>query len=260
MYREYDCLDPLARAPTPLPPVFLDDEDEVQIDVATTEPEQHLDSGSTATSTESVVVQPDTPCPRPDHIVTSAEVPRTPGSIRRFAINFLTKPNANKTTPEREADVSPEDSDSIASRLKAAVVVSGQADTVEVMHRSYEPCERPNLAKRENSSVKMPDTPPDSPVQTVSILQNTSPASTISTLSSVPSNLSDQDKDEGINVSSFNRSEASTTDFRRSKVPPPHKAVQVCPTPHPRFHHQRGKAQRRAVSPRRSRRALKGSL
>lgn len=83
MYREYDCLDPLARAPTPLPPMFLDDEDEVQIDVATTEPAQPLDSGSTITPTESAVVQPDTPCPRSDHIVTAAEVPRTPGSMRR---------------------------------------------------------------------------------------------------------------------------------------------------------------------------------
>lgn len=154
-----------------------------------------------------------------------------------------------------------EDSDSIVSRLKAAVVVSEQADTVEVLHRSYELCEGPNLPNRESSSMKMPDTPPDSPVKTVSILQNTSPASTISTLSPVPSNLSDQDKDEDIKTSLSIFPEAITTDFRRSKAPPPsRKILQACPTPHPKFHHQKNEAQRLAASPRRSRRALRGPL
>jgi hypothetical protein len=188
-------MDPLARAPTPLPPMFLKDEDnEVdgsQVNAASTETTQNQDSMPNVIPTGHAPVEPDTPCPKADSTTITTGVPRTPGSIRRFAINLLSKPKQDKTASQGKAGVDSEIITDATHAPEGTETRREPSEIVEVLHRSYDLCEGPKSAKRKSSSIQMPDTPPDSP------------AATVSTLSPVPSNLSDQDTDEGIKASFF---------------------------------------------------------
>lgn len=248
VYREYDCLDPLARAPTPLPPMLLDDEDDMQIDVATIEPAQ------SHTPTECVVVETDTPCTKPDNAAVTDEAPRTPGSIRRFAINLLSKPRQAKPAIQSEAAVDSQIVEDAIDRPEEFEPGSEPGEIVEVLHRSYEVCGDPNSTKRERGSMKMPETPPTSPPKTTSVPQTISPTSTISTLSPVPSTLSEQDTDEDIKASSPSQ-QAYPTNIHRLKVSQQPSIFRASTARHPRPRLQGRKAQRPAASPRWSARA-----
>ncbi|KAJ4384719.1 hypothetical protein N0V86_000321 [Didymella sp. IMI 355093] len=207
VYREYDCMDPLARAPTPLPPIFLkDDDNEVdgsQVNAASTETTQYQDSMPNAIPTGRAPVEPDTPCPKADSTTITTDVPRTPGSIRRFAINLLSNPRQGKIASQGKAEVGPQILPDATEAPEGTETRREQNEIIEVLHRSYDLCEGPKSAQRRSSSIQMPDTPPDSPAKALSVIQTTSPAVTVSTLSPVPSNLSDQDNDEGIKAGFF---------------------------------------------------------
>ncbi|KAF3047599.1 hypothetical protein E8E12_010724 [Didymella heteroderae] len=192
VYREYDCMDPLARAPTPLPPMFLYNEEEEEeeeednglLNPSNAETTRLQDSCSTMPSTESAAAGLDTPFPKPDSTVLTTDTPRTPGSIRRFAINLLKKHDPRQAAPQDHFDV-------------PSWTIEDTTDVPEGTEPGSEPGE---IVERQSSSMKMPDTPPASPTKMLSMIQNTSPASTISTSSPVPSNLSEQDKNEGIEM------------------------------------------------------------
>lgn len=205
MYREYDCKDPLARAPTPLPPVFLyDDEDEDNsTNPPSTETTQFQDGRNIPTLTESEATEPDISLPELDSGSSTAltsEAPRTPESIRRFAINLLNRPRQKKAAPQDERDVKLQVVENTMDLPEGTEPGSEPGEIVEILHRSYEHCEGPKPAKRGSSSMQMPDTPPASPLKTLSVIQDASPASTTSTLSPVPSTLSVYGNDKGIEV------------------------------------------------------------
>ncbi|KAF3035067.1 hypothetical protein E8E11_001875 [Didymella keratinophila] len=203
LYCEYDCMDPLARAPTPLPPMFLfdDENDDSRLSVSSIKTTTPQDGGSTNRLTEGTVPESDTPFPKFDSVHSTpltTDVPRTPGSIRRFAINLLSMPKHNKAVPPGERDMKLPLPENMMDLPEGTEPGSEPGEIVEVLHRSYDQCEGPKTADQGSNSVKMPDTPPASPAKMLSVIQDTSPASTTSTLSPVPSTLSDHGNDEGI--------------------------------------------------------------
>ncbi|KAF1923580.1 uncharacterized protein M421DRAFT_9531 [Didymella exigua CBS 183.55] len=224
VYREYDCLDPLAHAPTPRPPMFLDDEDDVQIELATTGPAQPLSSSSTVTLTKRLTVEPDTPCPAPENTMVTDEARRSPGSIHRFAVDLLSTPKQSKMAYQGKFDAESQTTKDAVDGLRDFEPGSEPGEIVEILHRSHDICEESSPAKRESNSVKMPEMPPASPVKTVSILQNVGPASTISTLSSASSKLSDGEKDEDIKIKgAFTAQNSPSLPSTLSKTSPPKK-------------------------------------
>lgn len=264
VYREYDCMDPLARAPTPLPPMFLynDEDDDSQVEVSNTETTNPHDRGLAITPTERALPEPATPLPTLETSQSTAlltNVPRTPGSIRRFAINLLNKPKQSKAAPQERPEVEPQVEHESPGAPEGTKLGSEPGEVVEVLHRSYEYCDGPKPPpKRESSSMQMPNTPPASPKKMSSVLQDTSPASTMSTLSPVPSNLSDNDKQEGIKVSSLTVRKDCTANLDRSKAHLLYKAFQAS-----LLRQRREKAPPLAVlherSPRRPKRHLRAS-
>ncbi|KAJ4984759.1 hypothetical protein SVAN01_09717 [Stagonosporopsis vannaccii] len=200
-YREFDCLNPLGRAPTPLPPMFSDDEDDGQdqMDLTTSVPAHPLEQ-DTEIAPAAVAVEPDTPCPKPNLSTINTLKVRSPGSIRRFAIDFLA--NFEQSAPARQQQLVKESqhTSSITSNLEGIASATEQAGPEEALDRTHELLGEPLRTKNENSDMKMPDTPPESPFNATSGAQAISPASVISTLSSVPSNLSEQDKDIDIKI------------------------------------------------------------
>lgn len=200
-------MDSLARAPTPLPPMSLDDnEDEgSRTNHSNTETTYPQDSGSAITLREHATFEQEAPLPKLDsshNTALTTDVPRTPGSIRRFAINLLKKPKQIKAAPQDECDVKLQSTENMMDVPEGTEPGSEPGEIAEVLLRSYEQYEGQKSAKRESSSVEMPDTPPASPAKMLSLIQDTSPASTTSTLSPVPSTLSDHG-DEGIKVRIF---------------------------------------------------------
>lgn len=253
VYREYDCLDALARAPTPLPPMCLDNEEtDSELDPADTEAVQSQGSSNTITPTYSAPVGRTAPYQRPGTTSTGAPVPQTPKSIHRFTIDLLNRPPQSKATARSEANESSSHDINAVSRFEATVGGSEQANAVEMLHRSYELCDGPAPAKRKSSSVQMPDTPPDNPVKGASGIKNTSPASTISTLSPVPFNLSAQDEDRDTTVGFCNHSHDSGANDSRLKASLLHMTFQVYPVPHPRLRHQGREVNRLAARPKKS--------
>lgn len=200
VYRKFDWLDPLARAPTPLPPISSDDEDGRQADIATVEPMQPFESGSTVMSADRMALEPASLCPRPNGTAATTPDPRTPEDTRRFAIDFLLNSKQSKKASQDQLDISSPGNNTIYSKLEGSVNASERVDTEADLHTGYELREATSAAKEKSGNVRMPDTPPESPAKTASGVQTTSPTSTVSTLSPVPSNLSDQDKDVGIKV------------------------------------------------------------
>ncbi|KAH6637475.1 hypothetical protein C7974DRAFT_470394 [Boeremia exigua] len=181
VYREFDFLDPLARAPTPMPPMFSDDEEDGDgIDVVS-ELTQSLNDNSVALSDEATV-EPGTPYPKVSGSASSPVNVRSPGSIRRFAINLLRK----KT--DREEHAPQNDS---KKQIEDVVPAPEQAGE---LRRDHELVGRTPRAKDEKSEFNMPETPPKSPVNIAPEVKTTSPTSTTSTLSSAPSTLSEESK------------------------------------------------------------------
>ncbi|KAJ8109881.1 hypothetical protein OPT61_g7135 [Boeremia exigua] len=172
VYREFDFLDPLARAPTPMPPMFSDDEgDDDQADLTSGPAESTLPA--------TAAIQPDVST-EPHGRETRTVSPRSPTSIRRFAIEFLANTTQNKTA---------------ASKHKHTVHTPEQAVPEKGLGGSHEQSGESPHAKDKESHVKLPETPPKTPVKAVLGAQTISPASTSSSLSSVPSNLSEEDRD-----------------------------------------------------------------
>ncbi|KAF2623396.1 hypothetical protein BU25DRAFT_178567 [Macroventuria anomochaeta] len=263
VYREFDCCDPLARAPTPLPPMFSDDkDDDGQIDIMINKPAQPLEGESVTTSIKTAALEPDTPCPRPNGTAASTFNPRTPEDIRCFAIEFLANSKQSKTVRQDELNIASQGKDNIVSKLEDIVATSEQADTTASLNPGHKLCGASRSADEDVNKVKMLDTPPESPVKVAFGVQTTSPASTISTLSPVPSNLSDQDKDLGIKVSISSCFEATMANWSRSIAFLPHlEALQVCTTPHQRLQlDRRLRLQRLAAWLRKLLRILRASL
>jgi len=218
VYRNFDCLDPLGRAPTPMPPIFSDDEDDDRLDVTTGKPADSIGKDTDATSA-TAAVESETPCLKFNRdIVTepNSRGPRSPGSIRRFAIGFLTNSEQSKIFRQDKLDTKPQKSNAIVSKPEGIVSASKQAVSKEAVVRTHDLHSEPPLANTKNNDVKMPDTPPESPVNAVTGVLAISPAST---LSSVPSNLSEQDRDFNIKVSNASCTAYSTTDCCRSRQP-----------------------------------------
>lgn len=185
--------------------LFDDGDDYRREKLSETEAVQVQDRGSAIDSTEHSTSEPDAPplIVNNSHSTTlTTGVPRTPSSIRRFAINLLTRPKLKKAPRDkRNVEIKvPENTMDIPEGTEPG---SEPGEIVEVLHRSYDRCDGPRSAKRESSSINLPDTPPVSQTKTPSIIQDTSPASSTSTLSPVPSILSEQGRDEGMTVRLF---------------------------------------------------------
>lgn len=223
--RKFDCLDPLARAPTPMPPTFSDDEeDDEQANMILEVTADTLDNDSVFRPAIAAV-EPSTPCSKPTEpksteSVTSTVSPRTPGSIRRFAIDFFANSTQRKTTPPEESEKDAKIDNAMVQKDVPASELAG----TEGLDESHELSENPLTAKKEKSHVKLPETPPYSPIKAMSDAQIISPAaSTTSTLSSVPSilssvpsNLDEVGNDAGDKVGIAPCSRFNTTDKSRS--------------------------------------------
>lgn len=257
VYHDFDCLDPLGRAPTPMPPVFSDDEDDDWLDVTTSKPADVLGKDTDATSA-TTAVDSETLCLKPNgDIVTDPNLrgPRSPGSIRRFAIRFLTNSERSKIARQDKPGAKPQKSNAIISKPEGIVPASKHTELEGALTTNHDLHLKPPRAKMKNNDVKMPDTPPESPINAVTGAPAISPAST---LSSVPSNLSEQGKDFDIKVCTANCIEYSTTDCCRSKQPlQPRKNPQARPVPHPRPQLDRERRPRLAAWLRKSQRVPK---
>ncbi|KAL1595637.1 hypothetical protein SLS59_008275 [Nothophoma quercina] len=196
VHRVYDCYDPEARAPTPLPPMVLEDEEELENDrqhIDTSIETKNVDSVSTAKGAANV--EATSPYPKSSDVAASAPIPRTPQEFRRLALAFTANLQPSRAVRQNTPPIELEDKegDTNASKFENAVAVSEQAVTESTPSKNHEQTQVPSPAKAELSTVKMPDTPPDSPMKARFDVQITSPSSTVSTLSPVPSNLSDHD-------------------------------------------------------------------
>ncbi|KAJ4412599.1 hypothetical protein N0V91_000357 [Didymella pomorum] len=184
VYRECDCMDPLAHAPTPLPPMLLFNDEDDENDDENDNSQLGLSSSSAAALSVSAAAEPDMSLPHLNSSHCTAfttDVPRTPGSIRRFVINLFDKPKHSKVASQEQCDV------------------ESHITEIEVPPRSYEHREAPKPAKRGSSSMKMPDAPPASPAEMLSVIQDMNSALTTSTPSPVSSILSDYGN-EGMKV------------------------------------------------------------
>ena len=250
VHRVYDCYDPEARAPTPLPPMVLEDEEELENDRQHTDTSietKNVDSVSTAKGAANV--EATSPYPKSSDVAASALNPRTPQEFRRLALAFTANLQPSRAVRQNTPPIELEDNegDTNASKFENVVAVSEQAVTESTPSKNHEQTQVPSPAKAELSTVKMPDTPPDSPMKARFDVQITSPSSTVSTLSPVPSNLSDHDI--GLKVSNTKLSDVVATDVCRSKaLLPLLQALQTYPRRLPRFHHEQGANPRRLVA------------
>lgn len=215
-----------------MPPMFSNDEEDDQMDVVINEPIQVADKDLGTIS--GGAAGPDTPCPKPSGSTSEASILQSAGSIRRVAIDFLANTQRNQTTDHEGLDKqTPRDSPVV--NIEDTVSAPEQEGFKEGLNRTIELLEEPLQAKIENNMMKMPETPPESPVKANFGGQTISPASASSSLSSVPSNLSEQDNDIDIKVSTGSCTNFSMTDCSRSKTPLRMcKIPQACPA-----HHQR---------------------
>ena len=237
--------------------LFDDENDDSRLSVLSIKTTTPQDGGSANRLTEGTVPESDTPFPRLDSIHSTpltTDVPRTPGSIRRVAINLLSKPKQNKAVPQDERDMKLPLPEIMMDLPEGTERGSEPGEIVEVLHKSYDHCEGPKAADRGSNSVKMADIPPASPAKMLSVIQDTSPASTTSMLSPVPSTLSDHGNDEGIKVR-FSVCEDHNTNLYRSRAQLPHKATQACLQ-----RQQRRKARRLAALHKKSPKRRRGRL
>ncbi len=192
VYRGFDFMDPLARAPTPMPPMISDDDDDGQMETTMSEP-QHSGKTGIATGSPAAAVESGASSPMS---VKSTVSPRTPGSIRRFAIEFLAN-SKQRNTAHRDKNNKGSQNDITTTELEGFAHETEQGPAGHKLCRSFKYSEESPRGRNTNSNVKLPETPPDSPVTAMPGAQATTPISTTSTLSSVPSNLSDE-RDIGV--------------------------------------------------------------
>ncbi|XPS68303.1 hypothetical protein M3J09_000594 [Ascochyta lentis] len=166
--------------------------------------------------------------PSPKQNGIAASILRAPEGKQSFTKPSIETRDRNIKTPQNESltvssnDLIAEyhDGDTVASKTGNIVTASEQVETKLSLNEDYKLSEPTLPDKKESGDFKMPYTPPKSPTNSVVGAQTTSPASTTSTLSPVPSNLSDQDKDMSTEVSVAVYSQASTTNSSRSEILP----------------------------------------
>lgn len=226
MYREYDCYDPLARAPTPLPPMVLEqDEDEVGIQDATEESVQTLEASNNAIPWKPEVSKMDTPLSNLDCEALSVFEARTPEDTHHLlppsvADSKRAAMNQADELPGISQDVLFPELPDIGVLATSIASVSKQVGAEITVKEDQKLYEASSPMKEGTNNVMMPDTPPDSPTKTALDLQTTSPTSTISTLSTlspVPSNLSDQDETVSTEVRTLESLRVRTTNFSQIK-------------------------------------------
>lgn len=193
VYREFDCLDPLARAPTPMPPMFPDDDvNDEEEHTAADEVVQPVESHVAVTSSEPTSERAQSSS-EPGDVVSGGYSPKTPRTIRRLAMAILDRPRKSTSPSQNVATTGSQNNITIIDALESMVIepIPAELDS----HTDAKMSER--LSPKEISMMKMPDTPPQSPPR---VAEEISPKSTLSTLSPVPSNLSEAGGDADIKV------------------------------------------------------------
>ena len=178
-----------------MPPIFLDGElDDEQLQTAADDLAQP--TNHTVTSSGEAILEPEAACSVHVNDANRTDEPKTPRTIRRLAMEILKNPKFTKPSSQREPTQAYQDNSPAASTLEA--IASEQTDKEEGacmindLNRAQSPVE--------SIQVNMPDTPPESPCKSESDVPSRSPSSTLSALSTVPSNLSEQGGDVGIKV------------------------------------------------------------
>ncbi|KAF1365148.1 hypothetical protein EJ07DRAFT_171054 [Lizonia empirigonia] len=215
VYREYDCYDPFARAPTPLPPMFPDDdEDHGPEEGITKNSAQALKFDSPVRPTEIAAPEPGTPCPELESDAADAlstQIPKENSHVTMKPITGLrqcTSVRGEEKFTELQSEVFA--GHQYEGNLDSKAGVSDAMSKQEDIGASNDEGHSSGGVIGSKKEVKMPVTPPDSPAKTAIKVHTTSPASTTSTLSPVPSNLSDQDKDMGIKIKGASTTPRST--------------------------------------------------
>lgn len=187
--------------------LYDDEDDDSRTDVSNTETTNSQDISLAVTPTGRAIPEPATPLSTLETSHSTApllDAPRTPGSIRRFAVNLLNRPKQGKAAHQESLEVMSQveqGSPGASEGAEGAEPGSKPREMIDVLRRSQEHCGGPKPPpNRESSSMKMPDAPPASPKKMLSVIQNVSPASITSKSSPVPSNLLDHDEGEGLNV------------------------------------------------------------
>jgi hypothetical protein len=176
--------------------MFLDGElDDVRLQTAADDLAQPT-SRHTVTPLGEAMLEPEAARSVQADVPSRTGEPKTPRTIRRLAMEILSNPKSTKSSSQGEPTGDYQDNSFVASDLKA--IASEQTDkeagacVINELTRAQSPVE--------SVQVNMPDTPPKSPCKSESGELNISPSSTLSTLSTVPSNLSEQGGDAGIKV------------------------------------------------------------
>lgn len=179
-----------------MPPIFLGGEmDDEQLQTAADEITQPT-SRHTSTPLVESMLEPEVARSVHADVPSHTDEPKTPRTIRRLAIEILSNPRSTKSPSHGEPTGDYQDNSSVASNLEA--IAAEQTDkeagarVIDELMRAQSPVE--------SIQVNMPDTPPKSPCKSESDVPNASPSSTLSTLSTVPSNLSERGADVGIKV------------------------------------------------------------
>jgi hypothetical protein len=179
-----------------MPPIFLDGEvDDEQLQTAANDIAQPA-SRNTVTPLGEAMLEPEAARSVHASVTDRTDERKTPRTIRRLAMEILSNPKSTKSSTQGEPTGDYQDISSVASDLEA--IASEQTDkeadacAINELRRAQSP--------EQSVQVNMPDTPPKSPCESESGVLNTSPSSTLSTLSTVPSNLSEQGGDAGIKV------------------------------------------------------------
>ena len=179
-----------------MPPIFLDGErDDEQLQTATNDIAQPT-SRHTSTPLSESMLEPEVARSVHADVPSRADEPKTPRTIRRLAMEILSNPRSTKSPSQGERTGDYQDISSVARDLEAIALEQTDKETgarvIDELMRAQSPVE--------SIQVNMPDTPPKSPCESESGGPNTSPSSTLSTLSTVPSDLSERGADVGIKV------------------------------------------------------------
>jgi hypothetical protein len=179
-----------------MPPIFLDGEvDDEQLQTAANDIAQPA-SRNTVTPLGEAMLEPEAARSVQADVPSRTGEPKTPRTIRRLAMEILSNPKSTKSSSQGEPTGDYQDNSSVASDLEA--IASDQTDKeagacmIKELRRAQSP--------EQSVQVNMPDTPPKSPCKSESGVLSISPSSTLSTLSTVPSNLSEQGGGVGIKV------------------------------------------------------------
>lgn len=181
-----------------------DEEDDAQIDIAANKSTQSIEADGTTTSTDEVAFEPGTPCSKPKEVAANALDTRTPQETYHVALasnTSITNAKQGKRVLQNEPAIGSQEDDKLTSNLEFSAAASEQVGTQLRPEKQQKLGGMPRVTEEQVSHVKMPDTPPESPIKTAVDVQTPSPKSTTSTLSSIPSNLSNQGTAMGFQVS-----------------------------------------------------------